>query len=58
MTDALNNVDLERIAQTVAEVKKDKSTLRKPVKLEGEWNLDPAKGYQFRTEPSFEKGNR
>ncbi len=56
VTNVLNNVDLDKIAQTVESGKKDKTTLRKPVKLQGEWNLDPAKGYQFRTELSFEKG--
>jgi uncharacterized OsmC-like protein len=58
MTNVLNNVDLDKIAQTVARGKKDKSTLRKPVKLQGEWNLDPAKGYQFKTELSYEKGKQ
>ncbi len=58
VTNVLNNVDLEKIAQTVAGGKKDKTTLRKPVRLQGEWNLDPAKGYQFRTELSYEKGKQ
>ena len=58
MTDILNNVDLEKIAQTVTNGKKDKATLKKPVKLQGEWNLDSSKGYQFRTELSFEKGKQ
>lgn len=54
----VNNIDLEKISQTVASGKKDKSTLRKPVKLQGEWNFDSSKGYQFRTELSFEKGKQ
>lgn len=58
MTNILNNVDLDKISQTVANGKKDKSTLKKPVKLQGEWNLDPSKGYQFKTELSFEKGKQ
>lgn len=58
MADILNNVDLEKIAQTVTNGKKDKSTLKKPIKLQGEWNLDSSKGYQFRTELSFEKGKQ
>lgn len=45
MTNVFNNVDLEKIAQTVAAGKKERATLRKPVKLHGEWNLDPAKEY-------------
>ncbi len=58
MAKVVNNVDLEKISQTVANGKKDKSTLKKPVKLQGEWNFDQSKGYQFRTELAFEKGNR
>ena len=45
ITNLLNNVDLEKIAQTATDGKKNKATLRKPVKLHGEWNLDPAKEY-------------
>ena len=56
MANVLNNVDLEKIAQTVAAGKKDRTTLRRPVKLHGEWNLDSTKDYQFRTELSYEKG--
>jgi len=58
LTNVLNNVDLEKIAQTVAGGKKDRTTLKKPVKLHGEWNLDPARDYQFRTELSYEKGRQ
>ena len=58
MTQIVNNVDLEKVAQTTANGKKDISTLRKPVKLQGEWNLDPTTGFQFRTELSFEKGKQ
>jgi uncharacterized OsmC-like protein len=58
MTNVLNNVDLDKIAQTVAGGKQDRTTLKKPVRLQGEWNLDPAKGYQFRTEISYEKGKQ
>lgn len=56
MANVINNTDLDKISQTVANGKKDKQSLRKPVKLQGEWNLDPSKGYQFRTELSYEKG--
>jgi len=52
----INNTDLDKISQTIADGKKDKQSLRKPVKLQGEWNLDPSKGYQFKTELSYEKG--
>src|ERR687897_2988714 len=56
MTKILNNVDLEKISQTIESGKKDKSALRKPVKLQGEWILDSTKGFQFRTELGYEKG--
>ena len=52
----INNTDLDKISQSIANSKKDKQTLRKPIKLQGEWNLDPSKGFQFRTELSYEKG--
>ena len=58
MTHVINNVDLDKISQTTAMGKKDKSTLRKPVKLEGEWILDSAAGYQFKTELSYENGKQ
>lgn len=58
MAKIINNVDLDKISQTTAFGKKDKSTLRKPVKLQGEWILDPASPYQFKTELSFEKGRQ
>jgi uncharacterized OsmC-like protein len=56
LANVINNTDLDKIAQTVASGKKDKQSLRKSIKLQGEWNLDPSKGYQFRTELSYEKG--
>ena len=58
MTKILNNVDLDKISQTIENGKKDKAVLRKPVKLEGEWILDSTKGYQFRTELGYEKGKQ
>lgn len=58
MTHVINNVDLDKISLTTAMGKKDKSTLRKPVKLEGEWILDSAAGYQFKTELSYENGKQ
>ncbi|HSB50324.1 MAG TPA: OsmC family protein [Nitrosopumilaceae archaeon] len=57
MANKINNVDLEKVSNTVAKGKEDKSTLKKPVKLQGEWNLDPTTEYQFKTELSFEKGS-
>lgn len=54
----LNNVDLDKVGKTAAYGRKDRSTLKRPVKLQGEWNLDPSKGYQFRTELAFEKGKQ
>ena len=58
MTNKINNVDLDKVSNTVAKGKEDKSTLKKPVKLQGEWNLDPNSEYQFKTELSFEKGSK
>lgn len=58
MPRTLNSVDLEAVNQTAEEGRKDGSTLRKKVALQGEWNLDPGKEYQFRTEVSFEKGKQ
>jgi hypothetical protein len=54
----INNTDLDNMSQTVNNGKRYKSTLRKPVKLQGEWNLDPSKGYQFKTELVYEKGKQ
>lgn len=56
MSTILDNVDLDKISVTVKTGKKDLTSLRKPVKLQGEWILDQTKGYQFRTEMSCEKG--
>ena len=56
MSKIVNNVDLDKVAKTTENGKKEKLTLRKPVKLYGEWILDPTKGYQFRTELTYEKG--
>jgi len=56
MANIINNTDLDKISHTVANGRKDSQSLRRPVKLQGEWNLDPSKGYQFRTELSYEKG--
>jgi uncharacterized OsmC-like protein len=58
MTKMVNNVDLEKISQTIESGKKDKLALKKPVKLQGEWILDSSKGYQFRTELAYEKGKQ
>jgi uncharacterized OsmC-like protein len=54
----INNVDLDKVSQTIEGGKKDRVTLKKPVKLQGEWNFDPSKGYQFRTELPYEKGKQ
>ena len=56
MPNIVNNVDLDKVSQTVANGKNDKNTLKKPVKLQGQWNFDQNKGYQFKTELSFENG--
>ena len=40
----INNTNLDNVRQTIESGKKDKLTLKKPIKLQGEWNLDPNKG--------------
>jgi len=57
MSRIVNNVDLDKVAQTANEGK-NRSAIRKKVTLQGEWNLDPTKGYQFRSEMSYEKGKQ
>ena len=58
MTNIVNNVDLDKVSQTAKKGKVDKTSLKKPVKLEGEWVLDSNQGFQFRTELGFEKGKQ
>ncbi len=58
MTKFLNNVNLEKVSQTSENGKKDKFTLKKPIKLSGEWILDPNQGFQFKTELGYEKGKQ
>jgi len=42
MSDIINNIDLDKISKTIEEGKNNLSTLRRPIKLEAEWNLyDP-----------------
>jgi uncharacterized OsmC-like protein len=54
----INNVDLDKVANTITKGKEDKNSLRKPVKMQGEWNLDSNSEYQFKTELAFEKGSQ
>ena len=58
MSNIFDNVDLDKVAKTVETGKKDKASLRKPIKVQGEWILDPSAGYQFRTEMGYEKGKQ
>ena len=58
MPNIVNNVDLDKVSQTVKKAKDDISSLKKPVKLQGEWILNPDKGFQFKTELGFEKGKQ
>jgi uncharacterized OsmC-like protein len=58
MAQIINNVDLDKVALTTANGQKNKSTLKKAVKSVGEWIVNTASGYQFRTELSFEKGKQ
>jgi uncharacterized OsmC-like protein len=54
----VNNVNLSNINGFVEQGKKNRDVLKKVIKLEGEWILDPSKGYQFRTELAYEKGKQ
>lgn len=56
MSNIINNIDLDKIQKTIESGQKDKQFLKKPVKLEGEWNFDIQKEYQFRTELAYENG--
>jgi hypothetical protein len=57
MSNIINNIDLNKIRNTAKNGRKNRQSLKKPVKLEGEWNLFGLdKGYQFRTELLYEKG--
>lgn len=58
MSRIVNRVDLDKIEKTASDGKRDRSTVRKKVALQGEWNLDPKASYQFRTEMSYEKGKQ
>ena len=58
MANIINNVDLDKVSQTVSKGKEDKTTLKKPVKLQGQWLLDPNTGFQFKTELAFENGKQ
>ncbi len=58
MAKVLNNVNLDRLAKTIATAKNDKSALRKKIGLHGMWILDESAGYQFRTEMSYETGKQ
>ena len=58
MTNIRNNIDLDKIQNTIDNGKKERQFVRKPVKLHGEWNLDPNSEYQFKTELTYEKGKQ
>jgi hypothetical protein len=58
MTNIINNTDLDKIQNTIDNGKKDRRFVRKPVKLHGEWNLDPKSEYQFKAELTYEKGKQ
>jgi hypothetical protein len=54
----INNIDLDKIQKTIETGQNDKQFLKKPVRLEGEWNFDVQKGYQFKTELAYENGKQ
>ena len=56
MSHIVNNINLDKIQKTIESGQKDRQFLKKPVKLEGEWNFDIQKGYQFKTELAYERG--
>ena len=58
MSNITNNVDLNKISKTIEEGRNNLSTLRRPVKLAAEWNLNPDNPYQFKTELAYEKGKQ
>ena len=58
MPNIINNTNLDKIQNTIENGQKDKQFLKKPVKLQGEWNFDIQKGYQFKTELSYEQGKQ
>lgn len=58
MSNIINNVDLDKISKTIADGRHDPSTLKRPVVLEAEWNLDSGKPYQFKTDLTYEKGKQ
>jgi hypothetical protein len=47
MANIINNTNLDYIGQTIENGKRDKSTLKRPIKLQGEWNLGRSKSYQL-----------
>ncbi len=54
----INNVELDSVNRLLEQGKKDKSTLKKIISIDGEWILDAGKGYQFRAEMAYEKGRQ
>ena len=58
MANIINNTDFDKIQNTIENGKKDRQFLRKPVRIQGKWNLDPKYGYQFKTELIYEKGKQ
>jgi uncharacterized OsmC-like protein len=57
-TSVVNNVNLGRIAESVENAKEDSTTLRKRVRLHGEWALDTASTFQFKTDVEYEEGTQ
>lgn len=53
----LNKVNLSNIEKTIENGKRDPSTLRKTLQIEGEWILNEDKEYQFRAEAKYGKGS-
>lgn len=54
----INNVDVGKIATTVEDGRRDTTSLRKTVRLHGEWSTSPGARFQFRTMFQFEGGSK
>lgn len=48
MSNILNNINFDKIQKTIETGQKDKLFLKKPVRLEGEWNFDVQKDINSR----------
>ncbi len=52
----VNNVNLDRIAESARNGLRDESTLSKRVPFHGEWSLDPGSAFQLTADLEYEQG--